>query len=156
MRKRHDKKIFSIRFILILLLVLGGIFYSKFIYLDWNDKYALKNFQDLHDMMQDDDSFKLEDDILTIVCNDIELLSDEEANPHTFTYIKYSSINDLGVREKVVAIYEGHTYIGDFDEDSQSETLEKIKLAQFVFDGYLNNHKYGEVTNKYKVAWRVK
>ena len=141
---------------IIFLLTVGGFFYSKCIYLEWYEKYALTNFQDLHDMMQDHESFKLEDDILTIVSNDIELLANEKADPHTFTYIKYSIINDSGTREKGFAIYEGHTYIGDFDEDSQSETLEKIKLAQFVFDDYLNNHKYGEVTNKYKVAWRVK
>lgn len=164
MKKLFEKKKESIMFgMLGLLIIFGLLFYKNFIYLDYSEKTVKNDCQHLHDMMKDEDSFTLEDDITLITYND-----DEEI--HYFTYIPYSAKNGFGARTKGYAVYSSYKYLGDLDEDVDMEELiecgkgsdlHKLLLGKLAYQTMLVEPTSDKLLDYYtvdkdKISWRIK
>ena len=101
---------------LILVFAIGMLVYNK-VKLNLDEEWVLKCVQDLHDMMKDEDSFKLEGDIVKIVSTKTDEI-------HTYVYIPYSGCNSYGGRNKSIAVYDGYSYLCNYYDEVEVTNID--------------------------------
>lgn len=118
-KNKKNKKIMQIAAVgAAVLILVVGFFIIKNNTLSSNGKHALNIVDHLQGIMKDPDSFKLREDVVVIV--------DEDVN--TYTFISYSSNNSYGAALTGLAMYENYTYVGDYyDDDDDFGSTEELK-----------------------------
>lgn len=149
-----------------ILIVLSMVIFQKS-RLTYDEERALECVQDLHDMMRDENSFKLEDDILLI--NYVDKTIDLKEELYCFSYISYSGNNGLSGKTKGLAIYNRNEYLGDYtdekkdivgiedEEEKEREfTLLQAKSALSKYNSGKLKDKDSSIVKKNRIENRVK
>ena len=125
------------KLILIMILLIVGISIISLIIcqkskLTDEERWALECVNDLKNMMNDEDSFRIEDDIL------IFDYIDEYDERYNFTFIPYSANNGFGSRTKDCAVFNYGVYLsnysdeGKIDEDNRENKEEVKRILTFL------------------------
>lgn len=127
------KIIYTVIGLILIICSIVGVIICQKSKLTHDEQWALDCVQDLKSMMNDEDSFRLEDDIVIIDYADGYGVNVEK---NKYTYISYSANNGYGARMKGVAMYKGFIFVGKYDDDSdeiedieETETLLKAQIA---------------------------
>lgn len=95
------------------------------------EQYAIKNTQQLHDMMKDPDSFKLRNDVMVV------RYEDKNGVRTYYTFINASANNSYGAAMQSVSVFKDATYFADLDD--YDEWQDELKKAGDMWRNSLND-----------------
>lgn len=147
----------------IFIVIIGVVYYV-------NDNYflsdctqvAIKNTQNLKNMMKDPDSFKLYDDVLVVYY----YISAEDDSVGFYTYIDSGAKNSYGGMARDTAMYFNNEYVGSIEDairldgvlisNDNDLTLKKTHLPYLAYLANSNSVLFSEIVSKEKIMRHIK
>lgn len=136
------KKIISKKLIIIIIVVLTCLifiigYFSLYHLSGHESTYAINNAKELKDMLKSPESLIIYSDVIVVYYRHEDAVDSDGVQ--YYTYIEYGAENSFGGMVRDIAIFEGYTYIGTFDEIEDLrrevpnlEQNEEEKLIQLI------------------------